>query len=142
MRTFTLLVCLSLMVALTGCGSSHAPVTHADLTGKWEVVDVKITSDYIDANPKFKKSLIESLMGTTYVFSDEKFLTITYTNAEDYGEYRLEDAGHTLSHNAGSEGTGEASGEIYLEDGNLSIASGFGDVDGSSSDIALVLRSR
>ncbi|MFT5998178.1 MAG: hypothetical protein ACI81P_000630 [Neolewinella sp.] len=59
---------------LVACGTGHAPVSHTELTGKWEVVDLKIDSDYIDANPKFKQGVIESIMGMTYVFSEESYL--------------------------------------------------------------------
>jgi hypothetical protein len=125
---------------LVACGPGHAPVSHTELAGKWEVVDLKIDSDYIDANPKFKQGVIEGMMGMTYVFSEESYLTITIKEGvAEYGEYTIEDNGNSLSHDVSG---GKSLSAMHLKKGNLYLVQGFDDVDGTRGYTTLVLRKR
>lgn len=137
MRLFRLLPLLLFFVA---CGPSYPPVTHADLDGKWEVIDFKIDSDYINANPEFKQAVVEGLMETKYVFANEKFITITLKqSADSFGEYTIEDGGHTLTHNVDG---AKSVAEMHILNGTLHLVEPFEDVDGSQSSTTLLLRRR
>lgn len=143
MTLLSRLLCFSLLLFSLGCGPGHEPLTHTDLTGKWELIDVEIDSDYIDANPKFKEGLIDAMMGNFYTFSEEQYLTITdKKNGDEFGEYSLEENGHAIRYSVGTEENNLVEAEIFLENGNLSLRDNFQDLDGSTSYITQVLRKR
>ncbi|MFT5998177.1 MAG: hypothetical protein ACI81P_000629 [Neolewinella sp.] len=58
----------------------------------------------------------------------------------EYGEYAIEDDGHSLSHDVS--GGGESLSAMHMEKGNLYLVQGFDDVDGSRGYTTLVLRRR